>query len=719
MRVRIGLCAGLASVFLGAGCGASPEAEQAEQDAHVAPDGSFKLNKDGFGADAKSDAPDTKQPIDIHVEFKDVDAADGTPPVDSGTPWDAGDLAPQDTGAPLDVSPPADTGPQDTGSDDVAAGDTGPQDTGPGDVPPYDVGPKDGGGTGPGCQIDAQCNDEDPCTADSCVASKCHNVPTTCPCLAGPCCEAGGGYKPKGTACGASPVATTYQCAGTGKGGTIQTREAYPGCTGSAGGCSLVEANWVYGDWKDFKKCQSNQVCSLENPVKPATCESAIACASTDGCCTSGAEIAPAGTVCGSSANKTEYQCESAQKGAHLMVRKSFDTCDGKSSSCFGFTSPEQLVAWSPYWKCAGDEVCKSPSVSQPATCVKVSADACSAADPYEVGKDAATAYDLGSATDTDKALWLDPAVSLGVADVDWLSWSVADSAPASQWTGPEVYVAWEASGAVTVCVYFRCDKGVGGKDCAPVTCPWSATAVADATVSGATANGCCDSGAYGSITLTPEVDADPNDASGRAFASVHNDATKCQGVKLKRAFGGSTSTQCSPGATCCTPSGAYAKDGTPCESYSYKTEYGCSDPGKPGGAVVQRSVMGTCQSSFGYTSCSNAPENQVWGPWEVYEACAANQVCVVAKPSSAGSCELPNVGSCSGQCGGVADDGGCRCDAGCEAAGTCCGDFQSTCGGSCDGACGKVNYGTGCSCDGYCATAGDCCLDKNDKCGT
>ena len=79
---------------------------------------------------------------------------------------------------------------------------------------------------------------------------------------------------------------------------------------------------------------------------------------------------------------------------------------------------------------------------------------------------------------------------------------------------------------------------------------------------------------------------------------------------------------------------------------------------------------------------------------------------------------------SCSGRCGEMGGPPSnvfepCSCLSGCEADGTCCGDYETACTpetGSCFGFCGG-QAPDGCWCDDACTSFGDCCVDESAAC--
>jgi hypothetical protein len=516
------------------------------------------------------------------------------------------------------------------------------------------------------------------------ASSKCQQVQLTLefgqklttPCTPGTtCCEPSGQFSPKQKSCGVTALAADYKCDSMSLGGKVLVRQAKAGCTGTGPTCASAAETYAWSDWTVIKACAANEKCEIPGPGQPGVCKASTQCPPGTTCCTSGGDFAAKGSKCGSLALKSEYKCaDTTTKGGKLYVRKQYAGCTGNAQTC---SSAPDNVAWSDWYgysACPASEACVSGATDKPPSCdMPVPANLCDKYDPHEATESIAMARDLGSWKDTDAALWIDPKVHLKSAtDKDFFKAAIEDVANLSD---PKPTVEWSAPKPVTVCLYFRCTNGAGGKDCANLACPAGATNVADTAVSNASVNGCCLKTATGVLSISPDAPGNTDD-SGTAFLTVQNGDLACQEVAVKVGFGGSMTPVCDPAKQwCCRGNATWAKKGTACGSVQ-KTEYQCSKP-SAGGLVQSRPVTGSCQGG-GVTCLTN---QQVAGAWTTYAACTGDEWCSAFTPDAPGTCKAVVAGSCLNACGGKSKDGVCRCDGFCAINGDCL-DKASQCGG-------------------------------------
>lgn len=522
------------------------------------------------------------------------------------------------------------------------------------------------------------------------------------PCTPGTlCCEDSGQFSAAAKSCGTATLATEYKCDSSALGGKLLQRKAVAGCSGVSATCPTGSATYAWSPWSTLKTCASTETCSVTAPAIAGVCKAATDCAPGSACCDSSGKFAAAGSLCGSSLS-TEYQCSANA----IQVRKKFGTCGGTSNSCSSLTST--WTSWTTAKTCAASETCTPATLTSTLPkCAPNLPDLCSANDPYEAAETTSASYKLGTATDSDAAIWLAPKVKLQSAtDKDFFSMDITDAANLYE---PKVYVAWTAASSVKVCAYYRCALGANGTDCAQVTCPFGADTYTNTAVSKVAGNGCCKTASAGVLEYMP--DAPGLDESGTVFFNVTNDSAACQEVAIRLAFGGATQSQCSPDTTCCSGAGIWASPGSACGG-TVKSEYKCTTVN--GNSQLQkRTAQGNCAG--GSAICSSTALN--WSSWNLELPCVAPEICASALPSQAGACLQPKPGSCAGSCGGKSLTGSCYCDAFCTTTKDCCADYNAECGGSCANSCGGQSQSGACWCDEGCAMGGDCCLDKVSSC--
>ncbi|MSQ83111.1 MAG: hypothetical protein EXR77_09385 [Myxococcales bacterium] len=520
-------------------------------------------------------------------------------------------------------------------------------------------------------------------------------------CKAGvePCCEAGGAYSAQAKACGSLTLASEYKCDSNLAGGKVLVRKAVSGCTGTSTTCSAATANYAWGAYTTYKACLASELCSVTTTSVAGTCKPATECVADSQCCTSAGKFASTGSACGKS-SATEYQCS----GANVQIRKQFSTCGGTSTSCFGTA---QWSAWTTVAACATGETCTAGATKATLpTCKAAAPDLCKLVDKWESVEATAASLDLGIYSDSAPAIYIDPKVLLQTAtDKDFFQYAITDD---TNLYDPQVYVSWVAAKPVTVCAYYRCSTGANGKNCADISCPFGSDSFVNTAVSGSAVNGCCKTGASGTLSYYP--DAPGLDETGTAFVDIKNGDPSCQQVAIKIGFGASTVTKCDPGNTCCSGKGTYAVSGTECGS-PIKFQYRCATAS--GISQIQKQAgLGTCNGTS--TSCSTT--TLTWGSFALDQPCLSPEFCAVGLPTGTAACIAGKTGSCAGFCGGKSKDG-CQCDGACATFGDCCKDFAAKCSGTCDGSCGGLGKIGGCFCDALCVENGDCCLDKASKC--
>ncbi len=198
------------------------------------------------------------------------------------------------------------------------------------------------------------------------------------------CCDKDGFYVAKGSACGTSAWKKEEQCFGGqagGKGGAIQTREGWKGCTGTSTWCSSSTQDLVWKPWTTVKTCAATAVCEVSWGA--ATC--VTECTPSQACCTATGEFSAAGTTCGSWSIKSEQKCGSSGKGGAIVERAAFYGCSGTSASCSYAAAHYVWSAWTTKTTCPAWQSCEvkfsSPSCGSPCT---PSQACCSALGEYE-----------------------------------------------------------------------------------------------------------------------------------------------------------------------------------------------------------------------------------------------------------------------------------------------------------------------------------------------
>lgn len=401
------------------------------------------------------------------------------------------------------------------------------------------------------------------------------------------------------------------------------------------------ESGWVY-----FRLTNAGPVCQEVKTKLVFGSQSATQCTPDTQCCTGSGTWAAKNTKCGTTALATEYKCSSSANGAAVQSRKAYAGCTGSSTTCSTLTSYQSWTAWSTYKQCGATEVCSVTSTNTPGTCKPAVSPLCSKADPYDNATSATTAYDLGTKDDTSAAIFLSPGVHFDSKyDYEYFRYKINDKL---NLTDPKVQVDWTGSDQVMVCAYYRCEKGAGGKDCAPQKCPAGTTASYNFTVSSTNNNGCCMTATKGGFGFNPNA-AGTTDETGWAYLRFANASNICQEVSVKLTFGSQSQTQCNPNTTCCTAAGTYAAKNTKCGTGVLDTEYKCSSTAQGGDVLVRNAYAGCTGTS---TSCSTSSTYKSWSDWAVYKNCSTSEVCSVTSTTIAGTCKT--VGSAGPICGKV-----------------------------------------------------------------
>ncbi len=447
-----------------------------------------------------------------------------------------------------------------------------------------------------GCTTAAECSDGKACTDDGCVQGSCVHLPKKCP---------------SGLAC------------------------QMPTCDDATGQCGLKPQPGL---------CTIDGLCMTDGVKKPGdpcmACQTAVdplnwtltaACKCSSGSCCDAGKVKPTGTTCGTTAISTEYSC--ASDGGSVRKRIAVAGCSGPGGQCS--TSAPLLVwqAWQTHLQCGGGTVCQVTNSANAGTCQAGADPACGQPDPQEAGVSLKAPFDVGSYGDASLPKSL--SFQLGSAsDVDVVRWQLTDAVNAKQ---PLVGASWTGSQSVEVCAFYACSQGSNGKDCAPLACPTGSTAKTAADVSGAAINGCCQSGASGSLAVAPKAVAGAN-ASGQGWLQVTNLAGKCHALAVQLSFGQALLSPCVPGTTCCEDSGQFSAAGKTCGTVTLATEYSC-DSTALGGKLLQRVAVAGCSGTA--ASCPTSSSTYAWSPWSTLKTCASSEVCSVSAPTVPGSCKV------------------------------------------------------------------------------
>ena len=453
------------------------------------------------------------------------------------------------------------------------------------------------------------------------------------------CCDAKGAYAKQATKCGSFILKSEFKCSTTAKAGAVQVRRAYPGCTGKSTTCSTSSSNYAWSDWSTYKQCSSTDVCVVSALNTPGVCKLDQKCSPGTKCCDDAGDYAKKATKCGVSILKSKWTCSSADKGGKVMVSRAYGGCTGTSTSC-SYTSSN--YAWSDpalYKQCTANQVCSAANPEAPGTCKDVVDALCLKADKYESGTGTSKSYNLGSYADNSATKILNPKVHFKSAtDRDYLKYKIVDS---SALYAPKLEIEWNASQAVSVCAYYQCEKGAGGKNCKKVVCPPGFKTSTSSVVSSTTGNGCCSvtPAAKGTLKWLPEASADA-DKTGWVFFNIKNTSPICQEVDVKLSFGDKGTTACTPNTTCCDSSGNIKAQKSKCGAAVEKAEYKCSSSAKSGNVLVRKAYRG-CLGSSAY--CSIAASNYSWTGWTTYKNCTASEICSVTALNTPGTCKSAN----------------------------------------------------------------------------
>ena len=485
-------------------------------------------------------------------------------------------------------------------------------------------------------------------TAKTCAAGEtCEvvdaNKPGTCKkivvqqCTPGStCCDAKGAWASQATKCGSFILKSEFKCSSAAKGAAVQVRRAYPGCTGKSTTCSTSSSNYAWSAWTTYKQCGANDICAVSSINTPGVCKLDQKCVPGSMCCDDTGNYAKKATKCGASILKSKWSCSDAEKGGKVMVSRAYGGCTGSSTTCSYATDNYAWTAPTLYKQCSANQTCSISSDATPGTCKDVIDALCLKTDAYETGTSTTNSFALGSYNDNSATKILNPKVHFkSGTDTDYFKYKIVDS---SALYAPKVEIEWNAGQAVSVCAYYQCEKGAGGKNCQKVTCPAGFKSSTSSIVSGTSGNGCCltTPAAKGTLKWLP-VPTSGADKTGWVYFNVKNKSPICQEVDVKLSFGDKGQTACTPNSTCCDAAGNIKAQKSKCGAAVEKAEYKCSSSAK-GGDVQVRSAYRGCIGSSAY--CSIATSNYYWTGWTTYKNCSSSQVCSVTALNTPGTCK-------------------------------------------------------------------------------
>ncbi len=508
------------------------------------------------------------------------------------------------------------------------------------------------------CAQNSDCDDKNPCTDDSCLANTCSNLPKACP--GGATCQVGA-CDPATGKCGLAVADTSC---------FIGNACYASGAKHPTDGCLTCQPSKILTDWSLTTTC---------------ACTTGVCCNATAG------KIQPQGASCDTALKATEYACST--DGTTVQTRTATQGCTGKSNTCSTSASNYAWTAWTAFKTCTAGTTCEVTDPTVAGTCKAGADPLCGQADKYEVGTTAKTAYNLGTFADDAADLTLNPQLLMGGSDdVDVVRYTVTDNANTKT---PTIKLTWTGAGTVKVCAWYACSAGAGGNTCKAVICPSGAISDSNPDVSGVAGNGCCLTGATGTLSWTP-APSTGTDASGTAYVAVTNTAGKCQQVSLTASMGTAAATDCTPGSKCCTADGSIATKATACGTTTVAAEYKC-DSTAQGGKIMQRKAVQGCTGNS--TTCSVSAINYAWSDWTAMQTCAANEVCNVTAVDQPGTCKAVSVCAAGSTC--------CSATGAWATAGTACGSatqVEYKCSGTTLGASAQVRKATG-GCSGTSAT--------------
>ena len=378
------------------------ERKQALADASA--DGTQTASLDAGPLDAGPDdaGPDDAGPVDaVPVDAGKPDAGKpdaGKPDAgkpDAGNP-DAGvpDAGVPDAGEPDGASPDAgipdaempDAGPPDAGTPDAGEPDVGPPDAGEPDSGPPDVGEADAGSPdsgSPGCNDNAACDDENPCTQDSCDPKKgCKNTAIVGDCDDGDVCTTNDICKSGACAGGQPKVCDDNDPC------TKDSCDAKTGCKVAADDGANCDDGNVCTEGDDCKggKCIAGSLtsCDDNNPCTKDSCNAKSGCTSVnadgEGCedgngcttkdtCKSGTCAAGGLKSCGDSAACKVWSCAPATGNCSLTNKQDGLACsDG--SACTNKDGCKAGACQGAAVKCDDGNTCTNDTCNPATGCV-------------------------------------------------------------------------------------------------------------------------------------------------------------------------------------------------------------------------------------------------------------------------------------------------------------------------------------------------------------
>ncbi|MCO4762903.1 MAG: hypothetical protein KC502_15415 [Myxococcales bacterium] len=169
------------------------------------------------------------------------------------------------------------------------------------------------------------------------------------------CCTAQGEFSAKGTTCGSWSVKTEQKCDSASKGGKVVERKALYGCSGNSATCSYSTTDYVWGEWKTKKACESWQSCAVKYGYPGCV----STCTPSQVCCTAQGDFASKGTACSSFVSSSETKCSGTGKGAKILKREAKRGCSGSMATCSYASSDYVWGPWVTKTTCTASQYCK------------------------------------------------------------------------------------------------------------------------------------------------------------------------------------------------------------------------------------------------------------------------------------------------------------------------------------------------------------------------
>ncbi|MCO4762224.1 MAG: hypothetical protein KC502_12010 [Myxococcales bacterium] len=220
--------------------------------------------------------------------------------------------------------------------------------------------------TGTGCGKAADCNDNNPCTTDSCSAGKCSNQTKVGCCVFASDCDDGNGCTTdtcaNNTCKNAAKVCTAPSSCESGA-CDVKTGK----CTASVSpkSCKIDGACYAAG------AKHSKDGCLVCEPSKSQTSWSLTGvCSCTKGACcdVKAGRIKEKAAQCDDDVQASEYSCSTT--GTSVLVRNARRGCTGKSNTCSVSASNWSWSKWTPSLVCAKGTVCEVKDKTIAGKCV-------------------------------------------------------------------------------------------------------------------------------------------------------------------------------------------------------------------------------------------------------------------------------------------------------------------------------------------------------------